>query len=440
MTVIGLGAMGKALAGAFLDNGHPTTVWNRTAGKGRELAGRGATEAATAAEAIAASPVVVVCVLDYDAVREVLGAPVPVPAPAASGLTNPAEPGDVLDGSRTPGTPGTPDGSLTSDGPGAPGAVAGLLAGRTLVNLTNGTPRQARELARWASERGAGYLDGGIMAVPPMIGSPGSLVLCSGSPGAFAAHEGTLSALGTVDYLGEDAGRASLYDIALLSAMYGMFGGFLQAVAITGSERIPATEFTPLVVSWLNAMLTSLPAMAKAYDANDHSATASNLEMQATGFVNLLETGREQGVSTELLEPMGALLARGVAANRGDADLSALIDLLRTDPAQDTDLARDTDPGRGADFAEGSDPARATDAGSRDTGSHGAESHSAESRDTGLHGLGSHGAGSRDTGLHGLGSHDTGSHDLGSHGAESHGLGSHDARSHDARSHDLGSE
>ncbi|WP_329084733.1 NAD(P)-dependent oxidoreductase [Streptosporangium sp. NBC_01469] len=324
MTVIGLGAMGRALAGAFLDNGHPTTVWNRTAGKGGELTERGATEAATVAEAIAASPIVVVCVLDYDAVREVLGAP---------GASDLADLADVLDTPGTPeapGTSGTPDGSGTS---GTQGTVAGLLSGRTLVNLTNGTPRQARELARWASERGADYLDGGIMAVPPMIGTPGSLILCSGSPEAFTAHERTLSATGAVSYLGEDAGRASLYDIALLSAMYGMFGGFFHAIAMVGSEKVPATEFTPLVVSWLNAMITSLPGMAKAYDANDHSAAASNLRMQAEAFVNLLDASGEQGVSAELLEPMGTLLHRGVAANLGEGDISALIDLLRTDPA-----------------------------------------------------------------------------------------------------------
>ena len=309
VTVIGLGAMGRALAGAFLDNGHPTTVWNRTAGKAGELVGRGATEAATAAEAIAASPIVVVCVLDYDAVHSVLGVLGVLGAPGAPGVA------DIFD---------TPDDS---------GTVPGLLAGRTLVNLTNGTPRQARELARWASAQGADYLDGGIMAVPPMIGRPGSLILCSGSPEAFTARERTLSALGTVSYLGEDAGRASLYDIALLSAMYGMFGGFFHAVAMVGSEKVPATEFTPLVVSWLGAMMTSLPAMAEAYDANDHSATASNLEMQAEAFVNLLDASRDQGVSTELVEPMGTLLHRGVAANHGGDDLSALIDLLRTDPA-----------------------------------------------------------------------------------------------------------
>ncbi|MER5356332.1 NAD(P)-binding domain-containing protein [Kitasatospora sp. NPDC002551] len=38
MAVLGLGLMGRALAGAFLHAGHPTTVWNRTPGKAAELA------------------------------------------------------------------------------------------------------------------------------------------------------------------------------------------------------------------------------------------------------------------------------------------------------------------------------------------------------------------------------------------------------------------
>ncbi|MFD0476016.1 NAD(P)-binding domain-containing protein [Nonomuraea thailandensis] len=37
VTVIGLGSMGTALAGAFTRAGHPTTVWNRTAAKAAPL-------------------------------------------------------------------------------------------------------------------------------------------------------------------------------------------------------------------------------------------------------------------------------------------------------------------------------------------------------------------------------------------------------------------
>jgi 3-hydroxyisobutyrate dehydrogenase-like beta-hydroxyacid dehydrogenase len=277
-----LGAMGTALAGAFLDNGHPTTVWNRSPAKAEALAPRGAVVAPTAAEAVAASPLVVVCVLDYDAVHGVLD------------------------------------------------PVTHALTGRVLVNLTSGTPRQAREAADWAAANGADYIDGGILAVPSMIGRPETLILYSGSERGFRSHEGTLGVLGMAMHLGADAGRAALYDAALVSAMYGMFGGFLHAAAVLGSERIPAVEFTPLIVSWLNAMAATLPETARAYDSSEQSAAESNLRMQAAGFVKLLEASREQGVSTELLEPMKTLLDRAVAAGFGDRDIQSLIDLLHT--------------------------------------------------------------------------------------------------------------
>ncbi|MER5418487.1 NAD(P)-binding domain-containing protein [Streptosporangium roseum] len=41
--MIGLGPMGRAMAAAFLAAGHPTTVWNRTAGRADELLASGAT-------------------------------------------------------------------------------------------------------------------------------------------------------------------------------------------------------------------------------------------------------------------------------------------------------------------------------------------------------------------------------------------------------------
>src|ERR1044072_8092422 len=51
VTVLGLGPMGQALAGAFLAQGHPTTVWNRTAARAGGLVARGATRADTGAAA-----------------------------------------------------------------------------------------------------------------------------------------------------------------------------------------------------------------------------------------------------------------------------------------------------------------------------------------------------------------------------------------------------
>lgn len=257
VTVLGMGAMGRALASALVAAGRTVTVWNRTPGRSVS----GATVASTAGEAVAASPLVVVCVVDYAAVRLILS------------------PADV--------------------------------AGRTVVNLTNGTPRQAREASL---AFGPSYVDGGIMAVPPMIGRPGSLVLYSGSAEAFESAQPALETFGEARFLGTDPGRAALYDLALLSGMYGMFGGVYHALALTASEDL---DVRPMLKAWLSAMLAVLP------DGKDNAD--SNLAMQAAGYVNLLDASRDQGVRTDLVTAMGDLLTRGAAAASG----TSLVDLLR---------------------------------------------------------------------------------------------------------------
>ena len=126
--------MGQALAEAFLRDGHPTTVWNRTTAKADRLVAQGARLADSAEDAVAASPLVVVCLSTYEAVHEILD---PL--------------GDVL-------------------------------GGRVVVNLTSGTSQAARETAAWAADRHHAYLDGAIMAIPPAIGTTDAVILYSGSP------------------------------------------------------------------------------------------------------------------------------------------------------------------------------------------------------------------------------------------------------------------
>lgn len=282
VTVLGLGMMGTALAVAFLRAGHRVTVWNRSLSKTGPLAAQGAAPADTAAEAVAASPLVVVCLSTYDTVHAVL------------------EP------------------------------LSGQLGGKTLANLTNGTPEQARDLAAWAAKEGAAYLDGGIMAVPQMIAGPHAYVLYSGARDVFDAHRETFAALGGTTYVGDDPGRAALYDLALLTGMYGMIVGVMQAYALVRTEDIAATEFSELLVPWVGAMLGSAPAWAAAIDSGRHLTDVSSLAVNQAAFPNLLNTFAAQGVSGELFAPVQDLLDRAIAEGHADDGLSRLADLLRT--------------------------------------------------------------------------------------------------------------
>ncbi|MER7111301.1 NAD(P)-dependent oxidoreductase [Streptomyces sp. NPDC000229] len=281
VSVLGLGMMGAALAAALLKAGHPVTVWNRSPAKSGPLVAQGALPAGTPADAVTASPLVVLCLLTNDNVQEVL---------------------DTL---------------------------GDTVSGRTLVNLTNGTPAQARELAAWAAEHGAQYIDGGIMAVPQMIAGPDAYVFYSGDEQAFQAHQPTLAAFGGTRWTGTDPGLAALYDLALLTGMYGMVIGVLQAFALIRTENIPASDFSEPLVAWIQAMLTGAPEWAGAIDSGEHLTEVSSIAVNRAAFPNFLATYRDQGISGELFEPFQALLDRAMAEGHAADGLSRLADLLR---------------------------------------------------------------------------------------------------------------
>jgi 3-hydroxyisobutyrate dehydrogenase len=69
---LGLGTMGAAMAANVARAGFPVTGWNRTPGRGAELAEHGVSLAATPAEAVRDADIAVVCVSDTPDVEAVL--------------------------------------------------------------------------------------------------------------------------------------------------------------------------------------------------------------------------------------------------------------------------------------------------------------------------------------------------------------------------------
>ncbi|MFI8326953.1 NAD(P)-dependent oxidoreductase [Streptomyces sp. NPDC085529] len=287
VTVIGLGSMGSALATALLKRGHGTTVWNRSADKARPLADRGARLAATPEEAIAASPLIIACVLDYEVLHAVLD------------------------------------------------PVAGSLAGRVLVNLSSGSPEQADEAAAWARSHGADYLDGAIMTTPPGVGSPEMMFLYSGSGAAFEAHRPTLGALGDPLYLGADPGLASLYDAALLGLMWSTMTGWLHGTALVGAEKTPATSFTPVAIRWLTAVSGFLATYAPQVDDGHYPGDDATIDVQLATIDHLLHAAAARGIDNALPELLKSAMQRAKAAGHGSDSYASVIEVLKN-PADRT--------------------------------------------------------------------------------------------------------
>ncbi|CAL9466537.1 6-phosphogluconate dehydrogenase [Streptomyces sp. DH-12] len=281
VTVIGLGQMGTALAGALLDAGHTTTVWNRSPEKAGPLVARGAVRAETVAEAVAASDLVLVCVLDYPAARELLR------------------------------------------------PVGESLRGKALVNLTSGSPEQAREEAKWAAGQGIAYLDGGIMTTPPGVGDSAHMFLYSGAPEVLAAHRDTLAVLGDPVGLGTDAGLASLYDSGLLGLMWSVFGGWLHATALAGADGVAARDFTAIACRWLKTVSWFMTGYAEQIDAGEYPGHDATIDVQVAAIGHLLHAGADRGIDPRLPELHLELMRQMVAAGHGSDSYARMIDAFR---------------------------------------------------------------------------------------------------------------
>ncbi|WP_338757663.1 NAD(P)-binding domain-containing protein [Nocardia vulneris] len=282
--LVGLGPMGLALAEALLAKGHPLSVWNRTPEKADDLVSRGARRTRTAAEAVATSTITIVCLDNYDTMYR------------------------VFDGT---------DASLD---------------GRTLINLTSGTPNEAHAALAWFTERGIDYLDGAIMVPPPLVGDPDAVFLFSGRQAVFDKHRHTLTSLGSPRFLGEDAGLAVLYNTALLDMMYATMNGWLHATALLDSANVSAQNFAELALGWFMPTVVdyaSLAGQAPDLDAADYPGALGTLEMNLNALQHITRTSEEQGVRADQPRLMKQIAEQAITAGYGKQNYLAIYELFK---------------------------------------------------------------------------------------------------------------
>lgn len=280
IAVLGTGAMGTVLAEALLAAGATTTVWNRTPERAAGLGDAGAHVAPTVSDAVSGADAVVVCLFDHASVRATL------------------EP------------------------------VAAQLAGRAVVNVTTTTPAESRDLAAWADAHEVPYLDGGIMATPEMIGQDGALLLFSGASAVFEAYEDLLARWGQVSYLGDDAGLASLQDLAMLAPMYTMFAGFLHGAAMVASAGVSAVEHARRTQPFIAAMTEAFEEFAEIVDARDYAGEGQQ-SLEFTDLSDLLQASEGAGVALDVVAPVQRLIERQIAAGHGKEGWIRIYEELR---------------------------------------------------------------------------------------------------------------
>jgi 3-hydroxyisobutyrate dehydrogenase-like beta-hydroxyacid dehydrogenase len=239
--------------------------------------------AADPAEAVAAGRLIVVCLRDHPAAREVLG------------RIDPA----------------------TFDG-------------RTVVHFSSSTPEVARETAAWAADRGTEYLSGAILVRTPLVGDPEALFLYAGDRDRFDRHYELLRILGgKADHLGTDHGLASLYDVAMLELFFAGMTAFLHGAAMTTAQGVDAKTFLPYAQDVLGVLHHSLDGLAADVDAGSYPGTEDNLAMELTALGHIVDTGAELGLDPRLPELLRDVTRAAVRAGQGGDGFSRVIEVLR---------------------------------------------------------------------------------------------------------------
>lgn len=286
VTCIGLGLMGSALARAALASGHGVAVWNRTPGKAQALADIGALAADTLANAIAASSIILICIDSYASTRAL----------------------------------------LETDG------VAKHLTGRTIVNLTTGTPREAEALSVWVCEQDAHYLDGAILCGPNAIGTEGGEVVFSGDALAWRVAGPLLTCLaGKVRSVGQRVGDAATLDLAWLTMSYVKFLGVAHAAVICRTQGIDLQAFIELFPADPYTCKLARIIKDEAYDQ-----PTATLEVWGEALARIQMQARDAGIPSAIPDFVAGYFQRAMAMGLGQQEAMAIYKTLLVNEKNDS--------------------------------------------------------------------------------------------------------
>lgn len=204
---VGLGGMGRAMAGVLLRAGHEVVAWNRTRERAEALRSEGATVATSPADAARAG-VVISMLADDHAAAEVTA--------------------------------------------GADGIRAGLPRGGLHVSMSTLAPDTVEHLAREHAAVGQALVAAPVFGRPEAASAARLFIVAAGAPGDVERCRPLLEAMGQrVFPLGEDPAQASLVKLAGNFLITAAIEGMAEALALVGKAGVDRAAFLEILTETL---------------------------------------------------------------------------------------------------------------------------------------------------------------------------------------------
>jgi 3-hydroxyisobutyrate dehydrogenase-like beta-hydroxyacid dehydrogenase len=209
--------------------------------------------------------------------------------------------------------------------------VSAALNGKTIIQLSSGTPKEARNAAAWAREFGAQYLDGAILAYPSHIGSAKAQILISGSGEAFSQHRELLKILGTPVFVGQSPGAAAALDCATLTSSIMATIALIHGVALCESEGVEIEQLVSMVNARLPIRAELNREVAEKIRTQRYDKPQTSLGTWAGVAKHFVHIAQENHLANDVPRFVSQLLDRAVAQGLGEQEIASLIEIIRAD-------------------------------------------------------------------------------------------------------------
>tara|TARA_R110002094_G_scaffold137635_7_gene129178 strand:+ start:851 stop:1723 length:873 start_codon:yes stop_codon:yes gene_type:complete len=281
ISVIGLGAMGSALARAQIAAGRSVTIWNRSPEKTAPLVAEGAIAAATASEAIAASPVTVTCVKSHPQTMAILQ------------------------------------------------NAANALPGKTIIELSTGGATEAEDLAHFLEGAGAEWMFGIINAYPHMIGNEDVVLSVVGTEEQWVSNGPIIKTMGGGSvHVGDQAGMLAALFAGLFTVRQGFMWGMIYGALACKKAGISMQAFSDLVPISMGMMKPYYEYFAATAPNATYDDPPATMQTYAAALEDVLASFEALGARDELPRLFVDMAHKGMAAGYEDKALTAVIDVL----------------------------------------------------------------------------------------------------------------
>jgi 3-hydroxyisobutyrate dehydrogenase len=277
--VLGLGAMGQAIADRLLGAGHDIRVWNRTPGKDDDLVASGARRSTTPADAVRDAEVVITMVTDPPALEGVLFGP--------------------------------------------DGAAPAIPESATLIDMSTVGPTEIASVVERVAP--VAVLDAPVLGSVPSVESGKLVILAGGDRAVFDRHTELLSILGTPIYLGPSGSGAwlKLVNNAASTATLVALGELLALTDRAGLgidsvlQGLEAGPLASLIERWRPRL------------KGEDQASYFRLALARKDLALVFDEAEREGVDLNVAETAAARCDEAIGAGLGDEDFGAIVPFLR---------------------------------------------------------------------------------------------------------------